>query len=917
MHRKFGIVRQMIGLRFAELALATFLTLVVTSMITQQIHTPPTGFLFPRFGESVQRAQLIGTGACCQGDFCWGEMTAGDCSVHSGTTFKSGQDCFACAQPTTLGACCQGSYCWGQMTTEECVSYPSTTFKANQDCLACTTPPFSSSSARPSSSSAGSAASSGASAGRSAQSSGFSLSYDFNFGACCPQSGSTNATCAQAVKSQCETQWNGLFVPGGACPSACAGGGGSSNGNDHGGACCGWGTYCMVVSNRESCNGSHDRYYQNKTCSQIVCGPSSSRQSQSNVQSSESSGSSCSGDSCPDDILCCKPSNLSWNPSLYGVVTNPTYDCSIFPRALCVSAGGSEVSNCAECGGGTSSSSESLVGACCSSVDFSCLGNAMSGGACSASPGGAYFYPNYSCAQVGCTGGQSSSSEPTEPVFVSCCFPDGSCFDGVEVENCALWSGTSLGGDNLCSIAGCGTAGSSSTGNQSSSNGVQASSENVISSTGIRTSSAQNQSSSVVAASSAPAQSSSAGDQSSSQAAQESSSQEESSSEGQESSSGAGSSSSSSSEETGVCCNSFAGMCSTSLNSFWCTVLFGDYLADGTCNDCQASSGSSSSAGESSSAEAASSSETMSSSEAASSSAQTSSMGASSSEEGSKACCMSNGDCFDLTPGHCRQQGGDPVQGQTCATYTCPRPPASSSAGVSSSAEEQSSSAEAASSIGLQNKSSEASQPSSEGESSSSSSEEKGNCCVEGDTFGLCFAQIPRSSCEDNIVGGIYLGRYPCIQFPTTGHNCGPTETNGSSSEGASSSGESSSSGDCGNTIVQTTIGEQCDEGTGNSDAPNATCRTDCNAARCGDGIVDDNPSGRDKEFCDDGALNSDSATALCRTDCKFRNVFYTIGEWIGDLQLYSVNGTPVPDAPVLAPDTPLLTIGVLVFLLF
>ncbi len=36
-----------------------------------------------------------------------------------------------------------------------------------------------------------------------------------------------------------------------------------------------------------------------------------------------------------------------------------------------------------------------------------------------------------------------------------------------------------------------------------------------------------------------------------------------------------------------------------------------------------------------------------------------------------------------------------------------------------------------------------------------------------------------------------------------------------------------------------TTGAEECDEGLGNSDAPDATCRTDCTAQACGDGILD------------------------------------------------------------------------------
>ena len=41
----------------------------------------------------------------------------------------------------------------------------------------------------------------------------------------------------------------------------------------------------------------------------------------------------------------------------------------------------------------------------------------------------------------------------------------------------------------------------------------------------------------------------------------------------------------------------------------------------------------------------------------------------------------------------------------------------------------------------------------------------------------------------------------------------------------------------CGDNVVGP--GEQCDEGIGNSDAPDATCRTDCRVQRCGDGILD------------------------------------------------------------------------------
>ncbi|MFC1482417.1 DUF4215 domain-containing protein, partial [Myxococcota bacterium] len=102
----------------------------------------------------------------------------------------------------------------------------------------------------------------------------------------------------------------------------------------------------------------------------------------------------------------------------------------------------------------------------------------------------------------------------------------------------------------------------------------------------------------------------------------------------------------------------------------------------------------------------------------------------------------------------------------------------------------------------------------------------------------------------------------------------------------------------CGNGLVDMTVGEQCDEGANNSNAPNATCRIDCLVQRCGDGILDDlqsevcddgNQSSGDGcsadcfsdetcgngyvdvatgEQCDEGSNNSDTPNSSCRTDC-------------------------------------------------
>jgi len=59
----------------------------------------------------------------------------------------------------------------------------------------------------------------------------------------------------------------------------------------------------------------------------------------------------------------------------------------------------------------------------------------------------------------------------------------------------------------------------------------------------------------------------------------------------------------------------------------------------------------------------------------------------------------------------------------------------------------------------------------------------------------------------------------------------------------------------CGDAILDTNLGEACDEG---SDMPTATCREDCTIPRCGDSILDEG------EQCDEGG-----ATETCRATCQ------------------------------------------------
>jgi cysteine-rich repeat protein len=53
--------------------------------------------------------------------------------------------------------------------------------------------------------------------------------------------------------------------------------------------------------------------------------------------------------------------------------------------------------------------------------------------------------------------------------------------------------------------------------------------------------------------------------------------------------------------------------------------------------------------------------------------------------------------------------------------------------------------------------------------------------------------------------------------------------------------------------------GEECDDGTGNSDTAADACRTTCTQARCGDGVVDAG------EGCDDGNMRpNDGCSPTC-----------------------------------------------------
>lgn len=77
----------------------------------------------------------------------------------------------------------------------------------------------------------------------------------------------------------------------------------------------------------------------------------------------------------------------------------------------------------------------------------------------------------------------------------------------------------------------------------------------------------------------------------------------------------------------------------------------------------------------------------------------------------------------------------------------------------------------------------------------------------------------------------------------------------------AASNGNDGAAQQCGN--GQTEGLEECDDGASNSDTSPDACRTDCQLAHCGDGVLDPGLS----EACDEGAFNAE-VPDTCRTDC-------------------------------------------------
>jgi cysteine-rich repeat protein len=97
----------------------------------------------------------------------------------------------------------------------------------------------------------------------------------------------------------------------------------------------------------------------------------------------------------------------------------------------------------------------------------------------------------------------------------------------------------------------------------------------------------------------------------------------------------------------------------------------------------------------------------------------------------------------------------------------------------------------------------------------------------------------------------------------------------------------------CGNSVID--AGEECDDGTNNSNAPDALCRPLCHLARCGDGIQDS------QEECDDGnRMHNDSCDSSCKKVTKILGVTTQQSS-----SKPIVTNTQQPTSPKVAPPSP------------
>lgn len=93
----------------------------------------------------------------------------------------------------------------------------------------------------------------------------------------------------------------------------------------------------------------------------------------------------------------------------------------------------------------------------------------------------------------------------------------------------------------------------------------------------------------------------------------------------------------------------------------------------------------------------------------------------------------------------------------------------------------------------------------------------------------------------------------------------------------------------CGNARID--AGETCDEGSDNSDKPNAFCRPDCTVGRCGDGIID-----TPLELCDDGNMrDGDGCSMQCQKEKVSSVATQTLPATVIELPFQRPGDPPLP----------------------
>ncbi len=112
--------------------------------------------------------------------------------------------------------------------------------------------------------------------------------------------------------------------------------------------------------------------------------------------------------------------------------------------------------------------------------------------------------------------------------------------------------------------------------------------------------------------------------------------------------------------------------------------------------------------------------------------------------------------------------------------------------------------------------------------------------CLDQAQLDACAQEADGTPCSYQGVSGACFNGY-CVDT-----DCGNRELDlgevcddGNVANGDGCSSDCRSTEICGNGIVDVGRDETCDEGATNSDAPDATCRTNCRAQRCGDSVID------------------------------------------------------------------------------